>query len=289
MQSRVYVSGRIVAPEEATISVFDRGFLYGDSVYEVCRVYDGVPFAFERHLERLAASGDRIGFELPWSLADVREAVAATLRAAEAGDAYLRIIATRGGGPVSLEPQEAVDPELIVLVLDLPSLPAAWYEHGRSALLVSVRRNLKRAIDPQAKTGNYMNNVLAAGEARAHGADHAIMLDSEGRVAEASSANVFARIEGVWVTPPLEIGILSGITRRTVLELCARHGIAATERVLWPADLAGAAELFICSTVREIIPIVRLDGERIASGAVGAETRRLHRLYRALVREQTTP
>jgi branched-chain amino acid aminotransferase len=287
MQPRVFVSGRIVAPEEATISVLDRGFLYGDSVYEVVRVYDGVPFAFELHLDRLLASGERIGFSLPWPRAEVRDAVATTLRAADAGDAYLRIIATRGGGPISLEPQEAQGPQLIVMALELPRPPAEVYEHGRSAYLVSVRRNIKRALDPLAKTGNYMNNVLAAGEARAHGADEAIMLDTDGRVAEGSSANVFARVDGVWTTPPLDVGILSGITRRTILELCEQNDIVADERVLWPADLAAAPEVFVCSTVREMIPIVQLNGEPVGDGLVGSETRRLHAIYRERVRAQT--
>jgi branched-chain amino acid aminotransferase len=287
MQDKVYLGGRVVSPAEAVISVFDRGFLYGDSIYEVVCVYDGTPFAFDAHLERLIASGERIGLVLPWPLDEVRTAVAATLGAAEAGDAYLRIVVTRGQGPISLDPQEAENPQLIIMALDAARPDREVYERGRSARLVSVRRNLTGAIDPQAKTGNYMNNVLAAGEARAQGADEAIMLAGDGRVAEGSSANVFAWIDGGWVTPPLDVGILSGITRRTILALCAEHAIDATERDLWPADLANARELFVCSTMREIVPIVALDGEPVGAGVVGDETRRLHRLYHELVRTQT--
>jgi branched-chain amino acid aminotransferase len=287
MQDKVFLGGRVISPAGAMISVFDRGFLYGDSIYEVVRVYDGTPFAFEAHLERLVASGERIGLALPWPLDHVRAAVADTLRAAEAGDAYLRIVVTRGRGPISLDPQEAEDPQLIVMALYAAPPDPEVYERGRSACLVSVRRNLTRAIDPQAKTGNYMNNVLAAGEARAQGADEAIVLAGDGRVAEGSSANVFAWIDGAWVTPPLDVGILSGITRRTILTLCGEHGIEATERELWPIDLAGAREVFVCSTMREIMPIVTLDGEPVGDGLVGDETRRLHALFRDLVRAQT--
>jgi branched-chain amino acid aminotransferase len=284
---KVYIDGQLVAPESATISILDRGFLYGDSVYEVLRVYSKIPFALAEHLERLYASGARIGFELPWRVDQIREAARVTLEAAGLADAYLRIIATRGAGPISLDPQAAVDPKLIILALPLPALPPEIYSQGRSAWLVSVRRNLKRAIDPQAKTGNYMNSVLAAGEARAHGADEAIMLDSQGRVAEGSSANVFAHLDGTWVTPPLEIGILSGITRRILLTAGEQAGQPVAQRPIWPEELCRADEVFLCSSVRELVPIVRLQGDPVGKGQVGDKTRRMHALYRERVRAAT--
>lgn len=287
MPPRVYISGDIVPPEQARISVFDRGFLYGDSVYETLRVYRGRPFAFDAHLQRLVESGERVGFVLPWDREHVRAAVHQTLAAAELPDAYLRIIATRGSGELGLDPNLALDPQLLVLVLNLPALPAELYDKGRRAWLVSVTRNLVGALDPRAKTGNYMNSVLALGEARRHRADDAIMLDHAGRVAEASSANVFAWIDGRWCTPPLEVGILSGITRRTVLALCGEVGIPAEERVLWPADLQRASEMFLCSSVREIVPVVALGDVAVGEGVVGPQTRRLHALYRDEVRRQT--
>ena len=287
MPARVYMNGEIVAPDEARISIFDRGFLYGDSVYETLRVYHGVPFELDAHLERLRQSGERVGFELPWDVGHLAGSVAETLEAAGMSDAYTRIIATRGSGRLGLDPTLAQDPQLIVMVLELPRLDPAWYETGRSAALVSVQRNVKAALDPQAKTGNYMNNVLAAGEASRRSADEAIMLDVHGRVAEGSSANVFGLIEGVWCTPPLDVGILSGITRRTLLALCEHHGIAARERMLTPDELRGANEVFLCSTVRELMPIVRIDDEPVGDGRVGSEVRRLHALYRELVLAQT--
>lgn len=287
MRGKVFIDGRIVDPESAQISVFDRGFLYGDSVYETMRVYRGVPFAFDEHVERLFSSGDRIGFALPWSIQQLRAACKETLADAELDDAYMRIIGTRGSGAIGLDPALATDPRLIIMVLELPMIPAAAYERGRSAWLVSVQRNIKQALDPQAKTGNYMNSILAAGEARARGADEAIMLDFQGRVAEGSSANVFALIEGVWRTPPADGRILSGITRATLLAVCAREGIAVSERVLMPEDLQRATEMFISSSVREIIPIVLLNGRPIGDGVPGAQTRRVHAAYKREVEART--
>lgn len=284
---KILVNGRICAPEEAQISVLDRGFLYGDSVYEVLRVYDGVPFAFGEHLARLFASGERIGFVLPWTPEDLRDATQQTLEAAGLRDAYLRIVATRGHGPIGLDPALATHPELVIMALGLPPLPPQMYVDGRSATLVSVQRNLKQALDPQAKTGNYMNNVLALQEAKLRGADEAIMLDHQGRVAEGSSANVFAWIDGTWWTPPLEVGILGGITRATLLSLYRHHNVRAGERILWPADLRRAAEIFVCSSVRGIIPIVRLDDFPVADGKRGASTRRMQELYAEEVARRT--
>ena len=267
--------------------MFDRGFLYGDSVYETLRVYGGVPFAFDAHLERLYGSGRRVSFELPFSGETIRAAAKDTIAASELSDAYMRIIVTRGAGPMGLDPALAVDPVLLVLVLPLPPLPAEMYSRGRTAALVSVTRNFKMAIDPQAKTGNYMNNVLAAGDARRRSADEAIMLDHQGHVAEGSSANVFAWRGGAWHTPPLEVGILGGITRRTVLDVCARHGIPAVETVMWPDELRAADEVFLCSSVRELLPIVELDGQPVGTGRPGPQTTRLLGLYRDEVRARS--
>jgi len=172
------------------------------------------------------------------------------------------------------------------MVLNLPALPQELYEQGRSAALVSVQRNLKQALDPQAKTGNYMNSVLALQEARAANADEAIMLDHQGRVAEASSANVFAYIDGLWATPPLEVGILPGITRGSILDLCASSGQGAQQRLLMPDDLRNATEIFLCSSIREIVPVVRLDGADIGDGRVGSATKALLQVYRSEVDRQ---
>ena len=279
MQGKVYINGTITAPAEARISVFDRGFLYGDSVFETLRIYNRVPFALAEHLERLYNSGKRVGFALPWTSSELIQACEKTLCDSNLKDAYLRMIATRGTGPMGLDPALAQHPTLIVMVLPLPHLPAAMYEIGRSAWLVSVSRHDGSHPDPRAKTGNYLNSVLATQEARDHDAEEAIMLDAAGRVAEASAANIFVMLEGVWCTPPLSVGILSGITRKTVLRLCHAAKIDAQEKVLWPSDLERADEMFLCASVRQIVPLVKLNGRLIGIGKVGAATRRLMQLY----------
>jgi len=283
---KVNIGGKIVNPEDAQISIFDRGFLYGDSVFETMRVYESVPFAFTEHLERLYRSGQRIGFQLPWDIEFVRSECVATLKAANLENAYLRLIATRGAGTMGLDPSLAADPQLIVLALSLPSLPAELYELGRSSVLVGIRRNLKKAIDPQAKTGNYMNSVLAQNEASERGAGEAIMLDIEGRVAEGSSANVFALLDGRWCTPPLDVGILGGITRSTILRILEAEDLPVDVRVLWPDELRQASEIFLCSSIRELIPVVKLDDESVGDGCVGKNYQKVHELYKEEVNRQ---
>ncbi len=282
----MFIGGEVVDPSDAKISIFDRGFLYGDSVFETLRVHHGVPFAFGEHLDRLVASGRRIGFSLPWSEEHVRECCMKALHGAGLHDAYMRIIATRGSGTMGLDPSLATDPELVVLALALPEFPEGLYDVGRSAVFVSVRRNHTKAVDPEAKTGNYMNSVMAMRDAKAQGADEAIMLDVEGRVAEASSANVFALIDGVWCTPPIDVGILGGITRSTILRLCEQADIPHTVRVLWPNELVQATEMLLCSSVRELVPVTTLDGNAVGTGQVGPEVTRLRELYAAEVARQ---
>lgn len=281
----VSIGGELMAPEEARISIFDRGFLYGDSVYETMRVYGGTPFALSEHLGRLERSGQLVAFELPWDETAMARSIDRALTAAGLEDAYLRVIATRGSGTLGLDPALAENPQLIIIVLPLPPLPPDLYTRGRRASLVDVRRNLKQALNPQAKTGNYMNSVLAVHAARQRSADEAIMLDVDGRVAEASSANVFALLGGVWTTPPLDVGILAGITRDTVLALCRRLGPPASERVIWPDDLRAAEAIFLCGTVRELVPIVSLDDEPVGTGTVGESFQRLLDRYRRYVRD----
>ena len=273
---KVSVNGVLMQPEDARISVFDRGFLFGESVFETLRVHYGRPFAFDDHLERFFLSGQKIGIELPFSAEQVRSDCEAILEAAELDEAYMRVIATLGLGPIGLDPSYAQDPQLIVIVLPLPEFPPDLYVDGRAAVTVSVLRNLKLAVDPGAKTGNYMNSILAAREARNRGADEAIMLNFEGSVAEGSASNVFALIDGVWVTPSLEEGILSGITRKTLLRLLEEDTVPVRVGQILPGDLARADEIFLCSSVRQLVPIVSLDECPVGSGKVGEH-------YRAVV------
>jgi branched-chain amino acid aminotransferase len=293
MPTIVNVDGALLPPAEAAISVFDRGFLYGDSVYEVMRTYGGVPFRSSAHLMRLAHSAERIGLSLPWDARRTAAEVARTLAAARGedpvdpdaapwnvGERYVRVIMTRGAGEIGLDPALAVDPKAILIVRPVHGPPMSAYRDGVKASVVAVQHHAPQALDPTAKTGNYLSHVLAVREARAASAHEALMLDRDGFVTEGSTSNVFAVKAGDLLTPPLAIGILEGVTRDIVLELARAAGIPAREAKLRPRDLEEADELFLTSTIREIVPVTRLGDRRIASGRVGRLTERLHAAFR---------
>lgn len=284
MKTVVNLAGSLVGPEEAHVSVFDRGFLYGDSVYEVIRTYGGRPFELGRHLERMRGSGERIGLELPLDDAGFEREIERTLREAGNDESYIRVVVTRGGGRIGLDTALAEEPLWLVIVMPI-SLPSAQtYAEGVKVQLVGVRKNLREAIDPRAKTGNYLNNVLALREAKAHGAYEAVMLDRAGRVTEGSTSNLFVVKDGRLITPPLEVGILEGVTRTVILELARELGIAAEERHLSPAELVGADEAMITSSVRESVPVVRVGIEEsehvLGAGVPGPVVRRITKAFR---------
>ncbi len=295
MPAVVNLDGTLVPPSSARVSVFDRGFLYGDSVYEVIRTYGGRPFEVGAHLARLRHSADRLGLEPRWDASRTILEIERTLEAARGGDLtdpeaavwnagerYIRVVMTRGAGEIGLDPALAVDPVALVIVQPLPGPPARAYAEGVAAAVVGVRRASPRAIDPSAKTGSHLPNVLALREARAAGAYEALLLDEGGFVTEGSSSNVFAVSAGRVVTPPLAAGILEGVTRGLVLRIARSAGLPAEETPLRPGDLEGADEVFITSTVREIVPVVRLGSQTVGSGRPGPVTTRLHRAFRAL-------
>jgi branched-chain amino acid aminotransferase len=291
----VNLDGVLVPPERAAISVFDRGFLYGDSVYEVIRTYGGRPFEQDAHLARLRHSAERIGLTPKWDAGRTVREIARTLEASRGGDApdpaaapwnvcerYVRVVMTRGAGEIGLDPALAVDPVALVVVLPLSGPPALAYREGVAAAIVGVRRASPEAIDPSAKTGAHLPNVLAVREARAAGAHEALLLDGRGFVTEGSSSNVFAVRGGALLTPPLAAGILEGVTRGVVLRLARAAGLAAEEVPLRPEDLESADEVFITSTVREIVPVTRLGDRLVGDGRPGPVTLRLHAAFRQL-------
>ena len=288
MATVVNLNGRLVAPEDATVSVFDRGFLYGDSVYEVVRTYGGRPFAMGRHLARLHGSAARIGMVLPWSDERIVAEVQRTLEAAGNDESYVRIVATRGAGEIGLDTALAENPLLLVIVQAIHLPPPEAYEQGVKVQLVGVRKNLREAIDPRAKTGNYLNNVMALREAKMRGAYEAVMLDAEGRITEGSSSNLFVIQGGRLITPPVEVGILEGVTRAEIFDVAQEKGIPVEERHLLPLDLLHADEAMITSSVREIVPVVRVgidDDERpIGNGSVGPVVQRITTAFRAHAR-----
>ena len=277
MSTKVFIDGTITDAAEARVSVFDRGFLYGDSVYEVVRTSGGVPVDLGPHLDRLAASGAALRLAVP-EAAVVRDAVRATLAAAGNPESYVRVIVSRGAGEIGLDPALADGPRLIVIVKPLPVPPEALYRDGAHVVIVEVERTSRRALDPAVKSGNYLNNILALDEARRRGAYEALLCDARGRVAEGSTCNVFAVRGGVLSTPSLEVGVLAGITRMRTLELARADGLAVIEGELWPDELRAADEIFLTSSIRGVMPVGRIDDRPIPIGPV---TRRLMARYAA--------
>ena len=280
----MHIGGRICPSEDAKVSVFDRGFLYGDSVYETVSTVHGRLFALGEHLDRLERSAARIGLRAP-ARNDIERAITDTVRAAANAESRVRVMLTRGVGKLDLDPATSDDTQLIVLVMPFQPLPRALYEEGASAAIVSIVRNDPRAIDPAIKSGNYLNNVLALGEARRLGAHEALLCAADGSVAEGASSNVFVVKEGEVRTPGLDVGILEGITRAQVLALARANAIPTRETRLRPEELRGADEAFITSATRAVLPVTRIDGAAIGDGRPGPITRRLMQLLDQMARD----
>jgi branched-chain amino acid aminotransferase len=290
----VNVDGRLVPPEEAFVPVLDRGFLYGDSVYEVVRTYRGKVFELGRHLDRMDRSAAGIALQLPPRERIERELLR-TLQASGNAESYARIVVTRGEGKFGLAPHLATGPgRMIVVVRPLEPPPAEAYERGLRMAVAVTRRNPPQALDPALKTGNYLNSVLALREAHEAGADDALLLDLRGHVTEGSSSNVFFVQDGVLVTPPLQVGILHGVTRGIVIELARAEGLIVREEPHGPEALAAADEVFVTSTIREVLAVTTLvfvgaqgaSVRTVKEGKPGPITRQLHAAFRRYV-EQT--
>src|SRR6187551_3016864 len=284
MPIRVYIDGAVRSPEEAKVSVLDRGFLYGDSVYETIGTMYGRLFATRDHLDRLERSARRIGLRVP-PRAEIEAAIAETVAAAGNPETRVRVMLTRGVGKLDLDPASCDDCRLVVIAFPLGAPTPAMFETGVAVAIVSVTRNSPRAIDPAVKSGNYLNNVLALGEARrTSGAYEAILCADDGSVAEGSTSNVFAVVRGELWTPGSDVGILDGITRAKVLELARGAGVTVIERRMMPDDLRSAEEAFLTSATRGVLPISTIDGHPIGSGRPGPVTKRLMALYDELAR-----
>lgn len=279
MGTVVSIDGRIHPPGEARISVFDHGFLFGDSVYEVVRTRRGVPVTMDEHLARLEGSARQIYLDLPWTREEMARLVGEALAAGANEESYIRIVVTRGVGEISLLPDSCERPCLVLMVKPLPVPPPSVARDGLAVHLVPRPRNDHRALSPSAKTGNYLNNLLALVEARRAGADDALLLNPAGQIAEATTSNCFLVRDGRVLTPALSCGILAGITRDLLVRELPSLGIPVEEGA-WPAPaLADAAELFLTSTVRGVAPVTRVDGRPVGDGRPGPVTRRVAALY----------
>lgn len=290
MPGAVYVNGRLSSEADAVVPVFDHGFLYGEGVYEVCRTYGGRVRLLARHLARLRASAALIALPVPFDDATLGARIDETLTAAAlrpwrdgVPDAYLRLLLTRGVGDLSYDPHACPAPSLVIIARPHTPPPPRVYTEGVRVALVDVERNRREALNPRIKSNNLLNNALAMQQALTRGAFEAVMRNHHGHLAECSQSNLFVVTSGVVRTPPVDEGLLPGITRQFVLELCGALGQPAEEDVLEETALATADEAFLTSTTREIVPIVAVDDHTIGAGRPGPVTTRLLEAFRQRV------
>jgi branched-chain amino acid aminotransferase len=280
MSIAVNVDGRVCGESDAVVSVLDHGFLFGEGVYEVLRTYGREPFLFERHAERLRASADRIALAIPLSdsalLARLRDTIVA---AHLPGEAYVRVVVTRGVGEIVYDPAACPNPTTVVIVKPHTEPPPEVYERGVKIALVPVVRNHPGSVDPRIKSNNLLNNALAMQQAYARGGFEALMRNHRGEICECAQSNVFLVTNGYVRTPPLTAGLLAGVTRAFVLELARTLSIHAREETIEEEDLASADELFITSTTKEIVPVVAVDDLVIGDGIPGPITRKLRAAF----------
>ncbi|MBO8163844.1 MAG: branched-chain-amino-acid transaminase [Brevibacillus sp.] len=281
----IYLNGEFVEKENAKISVYDHGFLYGDGVFEGIRVYNGNIFKLREHIERLYESALSILLEIPMTIEEMMEKVVETVRRNELRDAYIRLVVSRGTGDLGLDPRNCKAPNVVIIVEQLQLFPKELYEKGMRIITVPTRRNKPDALNPKIKSLNYLNNVLVRIEAHLAGVSEALMLNSEGYVAEGSGDNVFIVKKGVLYTPPCYVGALDGITRQTIIEIARKLGYTVKEEPFTRHDVYVADEVFLTGTAAEVISVVEVDGRKIKDGVPGPVTAHLLSEFRRYVQE----
>ncbi len=286
---KIYLDGKYVSDDEAKISVFDHGLLYGDGVFEGIRLYAGRIFRLQQHLDRLFNSAKAILLPIPLTKQQLIEACCETCRQNKLQDGYIRLVVTRGVGYLGLSPFRCKNPAVFIIADTIELYPEEVYLKGLKLITASTQRTNPAAVSPSIKSLNYLNNILAKIEAINAGAAEAIMLNSQGHVAECTGDNIFIVRSGKLETPPVSAGALVGITRQVVFELAARRGIAVSEPNLTRYDLSTADEVFLTGTAAEIVPVASIDGRVIGDGQPGALTLKLTEDFRKLTRTEGVP
>lgn len=285
----IYFNGELIPKEEAKVSVYDHGLLYGDGVFEGIRSYNGKVFRLAQHLNRLYNSALAIALKIPLSKEGMREAVLKTLRANKLRNAYIRLVVTRGIGDLGLDPRKCPKPTIFIITDKIKLYPEEFYENGLEVIVTKTKRNIKEALNPEIKSLNYLNNILARIEVNRAGMAEGIMTNVEGYVAEATADNIFIVRDKEVITPPTEMGALRGITRDAVLEIAGTLGIKAHELPFTVKELYGADECFLTGTAAEVIPAVKVDGKNIGDGKPGEITLKLREGFRKLTQREGTP
>lgn len=285
----VYLNGAFVPKEEAKVSVFDHGYLYGDGVFEGIRAYDGKVFRLHEHIARLYKSARAITLKIPMTPEELAEVVLETLRRNGRRDGYIRVVVSRGEGDLGLNPDLCPQATVVVIADDITLFPTRDYEEGLTVVTVSTRRNIPEALDPKIKSLNYLNNILAKIETNLAGVKEGIMLNREGYCAEGTGDNLFIVNDGAIITPPPHAGILVGITRQVVIEIAGKLGLPCREELITQHEVYTADECFLTGTAAEIIPVVKMDGRAIGTGRRGPVTEKLQAHFHELTRSEGVP
>ena len=284
---KIWINGILVDKDAATVSVLDHGLLYGDGVFEGIRVYAGRIFELDAHLDRLVASARTIRLEVPYGRAAIAQAMADTVKANGLREGYIRLLVTRGAGTLGLDADKCSGGSVIIIADQVALYPQEMYDNGMAVIIARTRRIAPNMLDPSAKSLNYLNNILAKVEAQDAGVAEAIMLNADGDVAEATGDNIFIVRGGEVVTPPPAAGILIGVTRCVVMNLCGQLGIPLAERRVAPEDLYAADECFLTGTAAEVIAVTKVDGRTIGTGRPGPVTQKLLKAFRELTGPRT--
>ncbi|WP_199617258.1 branched-chain-amino-acid transaminase [Paenibacillus alkalitolerans] len=285
MSQVIYLNGEYVTKENAKVSVYDHGFLYGDGIFEGIRIYDGNIFKCKEHLKRLYDSAKSIMLDIPLSYDEMQEALVETIRRNGMRDGYIRLVVSRGPGDLGLDPRRSPKANVIIIVEKLSIYPEEAYVNGLKTVSVSTRRNVPDALNPKIKSLNYLNNILVKIQANLAGVGEAIMLNSQGYVAEGSSDNIFIVKNGFVFTPPAYVGALEGITRAAIMEICRREDIPLKEEPFTLHDVYVADEVFFTGTAAEVIAVREVDGRVIGEGKAGPVTTRLLQQFRGIVNQ----
>ncbi|WP_405083557.1 branched-chain-amino-acid transaminase [Paenibacillus psychroresistens] len=283
MAQWIYLNGSYVQKENAMISVYDHGFLYGDGIFEGIRIYNGNIFKCKEHLDRLYDSAKSIMLDIPLAYEEMKSVLIETVRKNELRDGYIRLVVSRGPGDLGLDPRRSPKANVVIIVEQLAIYPEEAYLNGLKTVSVSTRRNIPDALNPKIKSLNYLNNILVKIQANLAGVGEAIMLNSQGFVAEGSSDNIFIIKRGIVFTPPCYCGALEGITRAAIIEICQKIGIPCKEEPFTLHDVYVADEVFFTGTAAEVIAVREVDARTIGEGKAGPITTRLLKEFRAVV------